>query len=204
MIRRSSLKSVNKYLSTKSNWNILDIGCGYRANEYASVLADAQDLSSLYKGKKFVKILDKKLPFKDKEFDYVIASHVIEHVNDFQFFIKELERISDKGYIELPTRLADNLVFENKTDHIWWFVFDDENNELLACKKKEFVEPFITVSTGKLFEEMFRESFIIELTWENEINYKIDENLYTTKFPNFSFTKLVRKFISKKIRNFYR
>ena len=50
---------------------------------------------------------------------------MIEHVEDFPFFISEIERISSQGYIELPTRLGDNLIFENVTDHIWWFVFDD-------------------------------------------------------------------------------
>ena len=135
MITRTSLNFVNNILKQNTNWKVLDIGCGYRANQYANTLADVQDLSHIYKEKKFVKINDKKLPFKDKEFDFVIASHVIEHVEDFEFFIKELERISSKGYIELPTRLGDNLVFENKNDHIWWFLYDDVNLRLIASKK---------------------------------------------------------------------
>ena len=67
--------------------------------QYASVIADVQDLSNYYKEKKFIKINEKKLPFKDKEFDFVIASHVIEHVEDFEFFINELERISHQRVI---------------------------------------------------------------------------------------------------------
>ena len=125
MLKRTSISQIEKILEKNSNWKILDIGCGYRANKYASVIADVKDFSNYYKEKKFVKINDKNLPFKDKEFDFVIASHVIEHVEDFEFFLRELERISNKGYIELPTRLGDNLVFENKKDHIWWFYFDD-------------------------------------------------------------------------------
>tara|TARA_B110000305_G_C19144558_1_gene495154 strand:- start:35 stop:388 length:354 start_codon:yes stop_codon:yes gene_type:complete len=113
-------------LKEKSNWNILDIGCGYTANINANVVADAQDLNHFYKDKKFVQIKDKNLPFLNNEFDFVVSSHVIEHVEDFEFFIKELERVSKKGYIELPARLADNIVFENQSDHIWWFKFDDE------------------------------------------------------------------------------
>ena len=119
MLRRTSINFVNDTLKKNINWNILDIGCGYRANKNAKVIADIKNLSDFYKGKNFVKINEKKLPFKDKEFDFVIASHVIEHVEDFEFFIKELERISSKGYIELPSRLGDNLVFENQKDHIW-------------------------------------------------------------------------------------
>ena len=145
MLKRTSLKFVNETLSKNSNWKILDIGCGYTANKYATIIADTQDLADFYKDKKFVKIDDKKLPFKDKEFDFVISSHVIEHVEDFEFFINELQRISTKGYIELPTRLGDNLVFENKTDHIWWFIYDDVKNLIVASKKNQIkLEIFIT------------------------------------------------------------
>ena len=136
LLKRTSLNSVNSLLKKNSNWNILDIGCGYRPNKYANTLADVQDLSQIHKDKKFIKINEKKLPFKDKEFDFVIASHVIEHVEDFEYFISELERISSRGYIELPSRLGDNLVFENKKDHIWWFVYDDDNNKIIGSKKK--------------------------------------------------------------------
>ena len=183
------------------DWKILDIGCGYRANKYASVIADVQDFSDYYKEKKFIKINEKKLPFKDKEFDFVIASHVIEHVEDFEFFLKELERISTKGYIELPTRLGDNLVFENKTDHIWWFIYDDINNLIVASKRNQLLDPFITVSIAKLFEKVFRESLVIELGWENKINYKIDNNIREEYFKKISFFKLVKKFLSKKVRS---
>ena len=100
MLKRTSIKNINKVIKENPKWKILDIGCGYRAHPYASVIADVKDLSNHYEGKKFIKINEKKLPFKDKEFDFVIASHVIEHVEDFEFFINELERISSKGYIE--------------------------------------------------------------------------------------------------------
>ena len=44
--------------------------------------------------------------------------------------LKELERISTRGYIELPSRLGDNLVFENKNDHLWHMEFDDIETSL--------------------------------------------------------------------------
>tara|TARA_B100000029_G_scaffold436205_1_gene450704 strand:+ start:724 stop:1299 length:576 start_codon:yes stop_codon:yes gene_type:complete len=188
-------------LSKNNDWKILDIGCGYRANKYATVISDVQDLTNFYKDRNFIKITDKKLPFKDKEFDYVIASHVIEHVEDFQFFIKELERISSKGYIELPSRLGDNLVFENATDHIWWFVFDDISNQIIASKRSQLISPFITVSIAKLFEEVFRESFVLELEWNDKIDYKISNEIRFENFKKISFFKLIRKYISKKIRS---
>ncbi len=201
MLKRTSINFVNNILSKNNDWKILDIGCGYRANKYATVISDVQDLTNFYKDRNFIKITDKKLPFKDKEFDYVIASHVIEHVEDFQFFIKELERISSKGYIELPSRLGDNLVFENATDHIWWFVFDDISNQIIASKRSQLISPFITVSIAKLFEEVFRESFVLELEWNDKIDYKISNEIRFENFKKISFFKLIRKYISKKIRS---
>ena len=204
MLKRISIKHINKTISENPNWKVLDIGCGYRAHPNASVIADVQDLSNYYKEKKFIKINEKKLPFKDKEFDFIIASHVIEHVEDFKFFIKELERISSKGYIELPSRLGDNLVFENKTDHIWWFIYDDINNKLLVSKRNQIIEPFITVSTAKLLEKIFRESLVTELAWEEKIDYVVDDSLEENKVEKISFLKILRKFLSKKIRSLYK
>jgi len=204
LLKRTSIAHVNSILEKNLNWKILDIGCGYRANKNASVIADIQDFSDFYKEKKFVKIEGKKLPFEDKEFDFVIASHVIEHIDNFEFFIKELERISSKGYIELPSRLGDNLVFENKNDHIWWFCFDDVTNLLIASKKNQLIDPFVTVSTAKLFEEIFRESLVIELAWDEKIDYKIDSKIRQEDFKKISFFKLFRKYLSKKIRTIFK
>ena len=200
MLKRTSISLVNKILNKNINWNILDIGCGYKAHKNATVIADIKDFSNFYKNKKFVQIKEKKLPFKDKEFDFVIASHVIEHVDDFEFFIKELGRISSKGYIELPTRLGDNLVFENRNDHIWWFCYDDTTNKLVASKKNQLIDPFITVSMAKLFEETFRESLVIELAWEEKIEYTVDNKIKLEDFKKISFFTIFRKYLSKKIR----
>ena len=199
LLKRTSINYINKILKNNNN-KILDIGCGYTANSNATTIADVQDFSNFYKGKNFVKIENKKLPFRDKEFDFVIASHVIEHVEDFEFFIKELERIAHKGYIELPTRLGDNLVFENVTDHIWWFAFDDIEKTLLASKRKQCVSPFLSVSSSKKFESMFRESMVLELFWENTIEFKMDNKISNENISKISFLKIVKKYLSKKLR----
>ena len=82
MLKRTSINSVNKLLKANPDWNVLDIGCGYTANKHATIVADAKDLSNFYKDKKFIKITEKKLPFKDNEFNFVVTSHVIEHIKD--------------------------------------------------------------------------------------------------------------------------
>ena len=128
---------------------------------------------------------------------------MIEHVENFQFFVKEIERISKQGYIELPTRLGDNLVFENLKDHIWWFKYDDDSKLLIASKKNQILEPFINVSTAKKLESIFRESLVIELLWENKIDYKLDDDLELKSLPKISFMHLIKKYFSKKIRGFF-
>ena len=203
MIRRSSKKSIDKILENNKSWNILDIGCGYSAHKNASVICDIQDLSNVYKEKNFVKLKSNILPFRDKEFDFVIASHVIEHVKDVELFIKELQRVSSKGYIELPTILEDNLVFENKKNHLWHMEFDDDKNQLIVSKKIQFLEPILTVSSSKKLLKYFRQSLVLELFWENSIEFTIKKR-ELNNYEKFSRLSLLRKFLSKLLRNIIR
>ena len=203
MIKRTSKKFIDEVLLANSGWNILDIGCGYNANKFANVICDVQDLSKYYPNKIFVRLVEKKLPFKDNEFDFVVASHVMEHVDDVEFFIGELERISKQGYIELPTMLEDNLVFENKKDHLWHMDFDDVEFELLITKKIQYFEPILTVSSIKKLNEIFRKSFILELYWENKIDYEIKENV-NENLIKISTRSLLKKYFSKRLRMFFK
>ena len=201
LIKRTSKDYIQSILSKERDWKILDIGCGYGANEFANTICDVQDLSKFYKDKNFIKLENKQLPFKDNEFDFVIASHVLEHVKDFKFFINELERVSKKGYIELPTKLEDNLVFENKNDHLWHMDFDDVNSKLLISNKLQYIEPILTVSMIQNLRENFKGSLVLELYWEDKIDYDFVENNQNIKKHNL--LNLFRKFISKKLRSIY-
>ncbi len=204
MIQRTSKENVLKTLEkNQNNWKILDIGCNLAAVEYAQTVADIEDFSKFYqeKNKKFILIQKKNLPFKDNEFDFVYASHVIEHIDDVSFFINELRRISKQGYIELPSLLEDNLVLSKNSseDHKWIFKFDDVEKILLVEKKKELIEPFIT--HGVLFETLrknFRSSLVLELYWENEINYEFRN--FTVKAKKSYFYSIVKKYFSHFIR----
>ena len=199
MISRTSKTYIENLLSKKKDWKILDIGCGYSANIYATTICDVQDLSSFYKNKNFIILKDKDLPFKDNQFDFVISSHVMEHVKDLKHFIKELERISKKGYIELPTKLEDNLVFENKKEHIWQMDFDDVNQKLLISKKIQYFEPILTVSTIQKLRKYFKSSLVLQLTWESKIEHEFVE-INEDRQDHFNLITLFRKFISKKLR----
>ena len=204
MIKRTSREHVLQTLKdNQNNWNILDIGCSVDAIEFAQTTADIQNLENFYqkKNKKFVLVKGKDLPFKDNQFDFVFASHVIEHVEDVAYFIKEIQRISKKGYIELPSMLEDNIILSdnNIKDHKWFFQFDDVTNTLLAERKKQLIEPFIT--HGLLFESLrknFRSSLVIELYWERQIDYEFKNFTVQAKKP--LFVNIIKKYISYLIR----
>ena len=205
MLKRTTKKFVEEYLSQKKNWKILDIGCGYTANKYSTHIADTQDFSYLYKDKKFTHIKNKKLPFADKEFNFIIASHVLEHVEDIEYFIKELERVANRGYIEVPTRLEDNLVDVNEKAHIWWINFDDINNSLIIAKRKQIIEPFLSVSTVQNLRKFFRDSLVTEIFWESKINYLISKSSNDFKlYKKLFFFEIIKKFFSKKIRKLFK
>ena len=204
MIKRTSREHVLKILKeNQNNWKILDIGCNLAAVEFAQTVADVKNFSKFYeeKNKKFVLIKNKNLPFSNNQFDFVYASHVIEHVEDLSFFISELKRISRQGYIELPSILEDNLVLSanSSEDHKWMFKFDDVDKLLLVEKKKQLIEPFIT--HGVLFNSLrknFRSSLVLELYWENEINYEFRD--FTVKAKKTIFFSIIKKYFSHFIR----
>tara|TARA_B100000686_G_C16384332_1_gene759146 strand:+ start:243 stop:476 length:234 start_codon:yes stop_codon:yes gene_type:complete len=75
---------------------------------------------------------------------------------------------------------------------------------LLHQKKKQFISPFITVSLAKIFEKIFRESLVLEIFWEGKIDYKIENEILDNNLKQISFFKILRKYLSKKIRSIYK
>jgi SAM-dependent methyltransferase len=77
-----------------------------------------------------------KFPFKDGEFDYVICSHVIEHVPDPASFLGEVFRVGGgRGYLEYPL-----ITFEYLYDfdvHLHFVKFDFEHQVLRYLSKKD-------------------------------------------------------------------
>ena len=204
-IRRTSRLNQKKFLKENSNLKILDLGCTHvNYWEEANHFADIVDYSDFFKKKKFpfTQIPPSgKLPFKDKEFDYIILSHVMEHVPNLLEFKNEIERIAKSGYIELPTKLNDNLVFgcdEEFLGHKWWFEFDDDNQQLLYTKKVDAVEKFLSVAQIWRFQKFYEDSFLLQFYWEGSINLKERAPFEIEK--KITFFEIVRKYLSKKIR----
>ncbi|MDO8363029.1 MAG: class I SAM-dependent methyltransferase [Actinomycetota bacterium] len=58
------------------------------------------------------------MPFADKVFDYVICSHVLEHVLDPGAAMSEMMRVGKAGYIELPVASSARIL--DFPSHLWW------------------------------------------------------------------------------------
>lgn len=86
------------------------------------------------------------LPFKDKEFDYVICNQVLEHVDSPEKFIAEQCRVAKGGYIETPSLLGEFLF--PKSSHKW--VILDIDNKLVLYEKSQMPGNYAN-NYGELF-----------------------------------------------------
>ena len=127
-----------------------------------------------------------KFPFQDNEFDYVICSQVLEHVpeNEFVNFIKEIERVAKRGYIEVPRVFYEYLF--NFHVHKWLINFKDGNLLLLDKRKVKFSHIqdvfYLMLKYGFKKKKItlinaFVDLFMIAYEWEDRINYKIVDSL---------------------------
>lgn len=89
-----------------STRRVLDVGSGHRPHEDATHLVDLLPEDDSERGKPIQRVglplvlaTVEALPFKAKTFDYVYASHVMEHTVDPAAACKELMRIARAGYI---------------------------------------------------------------------------------------------------------
>ena len=186
MIKRTTREAMYKLLEENSHWKIVDLASSNSGWKYANTFTDINDHSKYYKDKyngtkKFVQCDVETTPFTDQEFDFVIASHILEHVDNPEQFCKELTRIGKRGYIEVPTPLWDNLIDGPafvKYGHKWWITFDDNSHEIIINKKINIVNKFLSIKEHNLHMAWFRDSIITQLYWENTIPLKMGDGIY--------------------------
>lgn len=103
---------------------VLDLGSGAFPNPRADLLCDRDLVDNRHRAglevvidRPLVRADASALPFRDGAFDFVIVSHLAEHIEDPDSFCRELARVAAAGYIETPSPLADFLLDEEY--HIW-------------------------------------------------------------------------------------
>lgn len=94
---------------------VLEVGSGGSPYFRANVLIDAysetreRHWAPFITDRPSVLGMGEDLPFRDKSFDFVIASHVLEHSADPERFLLELQRVGKAGYIETPDAFMERI-----------------------------------------------------------------------------------------------
>lgn len=119
------------------SWRVLDVGSGDNPHPRSDVIMDKNVESNeersgadIVVDDRFVKGDAEAMPFKNKEFDYIIASQIAEHVENPENFCKELMRVGKSGYIETPSKFTEIILGEIFHK---WYVY--EKNGILIFER---------------------------------------------------------------------
>jgi ubiquinone/menaquinone biosynthesis C-methylase UbiE len=167
---------------------VLEIGSGNRPRARSNVLVDREPLDNTERAggqplyidaRPFVVADGLMLPFKDKSFDYVITSHILEHVSDPRRFASELMRVARAGYIETPSELSEKLF--GWPFHRWTVRLDGDNLVLRSRKEDSpFGDYFHTQYAADPFFAEFMDShsddFFVKYEWRGTISLQIEED----------------------------
>ncbi|MDA7723365.1 class I SAM-dependent methyltransferase [Pseudomonadales bacterium] len=163
---------------------VLEVGSGGNPYPRSNVLVDAYEDTSerhwapLVHDRPTVLADGEKLPFKDKVFDYVIASHVLEHTTDPASFLAELQRVARAGYIETPDAFMERI--NPYKDHRLEVTV--RNDALIIRKKPQWImdvelvemyEPRAKLRVTHDLIPKYPEDFHMRYYWSENINYKL-------------------------------
>jgi SAM-dependent methyltransferase len=119
------------------------------------------------------------MPFADAAFDYVICSHVLEHVEHPDAVISELVRVAKAGYIEVPEAASAKIV--DFPSHLWWVTLQDGELVFTAKTAPYFdadIDRYLTASGMRqpLADLLDRhlDHRIIELPWNATVSCRVE------------------------------
>lgn len=174
------------YCPVKKEDLVLEVGSGgnpyFRANVLCDAYFETQErfFVPLIHDRPTIIASAENLPFKNDAFDFVIASHVLEHSTDPQKFLEEIQRVGKSGYIEVPDALMERLT--HYTFHR--LEIAERDGRLLIRKKKNFIQDkelaeLFDYRAIKVFPEIISKypfHFHVRYYWskdEGGIKYKI-------------------------------
>ena len=193
------------FIPVNKNSLVLDVGSGDKPHWRSDVLLDKyidDEYGSQRSGNKKTKITKPifnadaiDMPFADKDFDFVICSHLLEHVVNPSKVIEEIMRVGKAGYIELPYEGMQKIL--DFSSHLWYCRKDGEKLIFTAKTNVVFdkeIDKFIKSQKIKWDND----KCIISLNWNNAISYQIIGE------PNLEILSIKEKINYKKIIFFVR
>lgn len=186
---------------------VIDIGSGGYPFPLATHLADlyigeTSHRTELFQsaGQPVVHCDIEKLPFKNKAFDFVYCSHVLEHVDDPAKACNELMRIGKGGYIETPTKTSDIMFnFVSLKNHHKWHIELLEDTlvfmEWKNCERRDMGTNYFFDQVHSQWknplQDMFynnRDLFVNFLNWKTIFRYIILDNKGDVIGSNFNYS----------------
>lgn len=121
-----------------------------------------------------------RLPFRDKAFDYVIAFHVLEHMERPECFFSELERVARAGYLETPSFWSEriNPLCMHRLE-VGIEPFNGSSRLVVRKKPAPDSDPELTrqfhVSfiAGMGFDRLHPDVWVTRYSWQDHINYRV-------------------------------
>jgi SAM-dependent methyltransferase len=201
VIRRWKLQ-LRRRLRGPSERRVLDVGSGHRPHDDATHLVDLLPEDDSERGKPIQQVglplllaTVESLPFKDKTFDYVYASHVLEHTRDPASACKELMRIARAGYIETPSPFYEQGYNYPARERGWsfhrWFVYLGEGDTLTFEPKTDHtIDDFCDCRHGQFIKRIYqsmkdlnqlhgvlpRDCSYTVLHWKDEFKFAVKDN----------------------------
>jgi len=178
-------------LRIKGSDRVLEVGGGHNPHPRSNVVVDkytdtnyhrSGDIKVL-KNQTFMQADGEALPFKDKEFDYVICCQVLEHVENPHKFLAEQFRVAKRGFMETPSLLGEYL-FPRESHK--WIIHELDGVTYLVDKKKinfvygydlgELIQDYLpTHSIGfKILEQTHPNLITNRVEWEGDFKYVVD------------------------------
>jgi len=161
---------------------VLEIGSGHNPKTRSDILCDkyldddTQRGGHIVTDRPIVEADGEYLPFADGSFDYVICSHVLEHVQSPERLISELTRVASRGYIETPSEIAERLY--GWPYHNWMINLID--GKLIIQKKAikgQFGQLFHALAAHDKYFARFHTThhslFLVQYEWAGKIDYEI-------------------------------
>lgn len=115
------------------------------------------------------------LPFKDKVFDYVYTAHTLEHIEEIERALRELQRVAKKGCIIVPHWSYEGLW--NKGPHLWLISTRDHT---LVFRRKCHLFNMCPSEYRKEAKDLFwklysrhRAVFEVRYEWEGTIPFEV-------------------------------
>jgi hypothetical protein len=114
-------------------------------------------------------------PFADKVIDFVVCSHTLEDVRDPLWVCSEMIRIGKRGYIEVPSRLAESCrgvePHQVGWSHHRWLV-EIKDNSILFLMKYHMIHSHWRFSLSRTYLRSLPEERKVQwLFWDDSFSY---------------------------------